>query len=124
MEKEIFSCAIPKCYFCGRDKNEIVMTSLLTEENAKRVKEMHGRVIDKEPCDECKKIMEQGVMLIKVREGDPDYRLGQLCALKDEAIEKIFPEEQAKQLLKMRAGFIGEELWDMIGLPNGEAKEC
>lgn len=124
MEKEIFSCAIPKCYFFGRDKNEIVMTSLLTEENAKRVKEMHGKVIDKEPCDECKKIMEQGVMLIKVREGDPDYRLGQLCALKDEAIEKIFPEEQAKQLLKMRAGFIGEELWDMIGLPNGEAKEC
>lgn len=71
-----------------------------------------------------KRLWNKGVMLIKVREGDPDYRLGQLCALKDEAIEKIFPEEEAKQLLKMRAGFIGEELWDMIGLPNGEAKEC
>lgn len=69
MEKEIFSCAIPKCYFCGKDKNEIVMTSVLTEANAKRVKEMHGKVIDKEPCDECKKIMEQGCYAYKSKRG-------------------------------------------------------
>lgn len=52
MKEDVFAVAIPKCYFCGKDKNEIVMTSLLTKENAKRVKEMHGKVIDKEPCDE------------------------------------------------------------------------
>lgn len=121
MKDDVFGVAIPKCYFCGKDKNEIVMTRLLTKENAKRVKEMHGKVIDKEPCSECKKLMKQGVMLIKVSEDDPEYRLGNMCVVKDEAIKKIFPKEQAEQLLKMRAGFIGEKLWDMIGLPNGEA---
>lgn len=65
--------------------------------------------------------MKQGVMLIKVSEDDPEYRLGIMCVVKDEAIKKIFPKEQSEQLLKMRTAFIGEKLWNMIGLPNGEA---
>lgn len=109
--------AIPKCYFCGKDKNEIIMNTRLAHTFAKRVEEMHGKVIDKEPCDECKKLMEQGVMLIKVREDDPEYRLGNMCVVKDEGIRHVFPKEQADNLIKMRAGFIGEKLWEQIGLP-------
>lgn len=109
--------AIPKCYFCGKDKNEIIMNRVLTDKMAGKIEEMHGKVIDTEPCDECKKLMEQGVMLIEVKDDMPDYRLGAISVIKDEAISRIFPEEQANQLLKMRAGFISESLWHMIGLP-------
>ena len=111
--------AIPKCYFCGKDKNEIIMNRLLTDRMADKVEEMHGKVIDTEPCDECKKLMEQGVMLIKVRDNDPEFRLGAISVVKDEAIKRIFPKDDAIHLLEMRAGFISESLWDMIGLPNG-----
>lgn len=118
--KNIFETAIPRCYFCGELKNEIIMNTVLTEKHAEEIKNAHGKCIDKEPCAKCKELMKQGVMLIKVKENDPDYRLGQIVGIKDEAIKKIFKPEQAEQLLKMRAGFIGEELWKQIGLPEGE----
>ena len=117
---DIFGVAIPKCYFCGKDKNEIIMTTLLTKENARKVKKAHGKVIDKTPCDECKKYMEQGVILIEVKDDDPEYRLGGFVVITEDGIKNIFPEEEAKTLLKMRAGFIGETLWKRIGLPTGE----
>lgn len=115
-----FEVAIPKCYFCGEDKNELIMNTRLTEKCAEQIKEAHGKVINTEPCDKCKELMKQGVMLIKVRDDDPEYRLGNICVVKDEAIRRIFPEDDAIHLLEMRAGFIAETLWDRIGLPNKE----
>lgn len=117
MKDDVFGVAIPKCYFCGKDKNQIIMTTLLTKENAQRVKEAHGKVIDKEPCDECKKLMEQGVMLIKVKEEDPEYRLGNIAVVKDEAIRQMFTEEYAEDLIKKRACFLSDKAWEMFGLP-------
>ncbi len=109
--------AIPKCYFCGKDKNEIIMNTRLAHVFAKRVEEMHGKVIDKEPCSECKKLMEQGVMLIKVKEEDPEYRLGNIAVVKDEAIRKMFTEEYAEDLIKKRACFLSDKAWEIFGLP-------
>ena len=37
---------------------------------ASRIEEMNGKVIDKEPCEECKKLMEQGIMFCSVRNGE------------------------------------------------------
>ena len=109
--------AVPKCYFCGEDKNEIVMSRFLTPQCEERVNNLHGKVIDTEPCDKCKEAIKKGVMLIKVKDDDPDWRLGSLVVVKDDAINRIFPEEDAQKLIKARAGFISETLWGQIGLP-------
>jgi len=120
VKEDCFGVAIPVCYFCGRDKNEIIMNKILTPKYAKNVKEAHGKVVDKEPCDECKKLMEQGVMLIKCGDHSPDYRFGVYVVVKDEAIPKMFPPEYAEQALKMRAMFICETAWKNMGLPERE----
>lgn len=117
MQDKKLGIALTKCYFCGKD-DKIVMNTRLTGYFAKKVEEMNGKVIDKEPCNECKEFMKQGVILISVKDDDPEYRTGGWCVIKDEGIKRIFPKEQAEQLLKMRAGFIADSLWDAIGIPR------
>ena len=119
-DNELFICLSNEQFAYVDDKNELIMNTKLTKKCANAIKEAHGKVIDTEPCDKCKEIMKQGVMLIKVRDDDPDYRLGNICVLRDEAIRRIFKMDDAIHLLEMRAGFIAESLWNNIGLPNGE----
>ena len=119
VKEECFSVAIPVCYFCGREKNELIMNTTLTPKHAKQIKEAHGKVVDMEPCDECKKMMEQGVMLIECKDDQPDYRLGRFVVVKDEAVPRMFPPEYAEKALKMRAMFVGETAWKGMGLPEG-----
>lgn len=117
MQDKKLGIALTKCYFCGKD-DKIVMNTRLTTYFANKVEEMNGKVIDKEPCNECKKLMKMGVMLISVRDDDPEYRTGSMAVIKDEAIKKIFPKEEAETLLRMRCGFISDSLWDAIGIPR------
>ena len=123
VKQDCFAVAIPLCYFCGREKNELIMNTILTPKHAKNVKDANRKVVDYEPCDECKKVMEQGVMPIQCKDGNQDYRTGRICALKDEAVSRIFPPEYAEQALKMRAMFIDETAWKQIGLPEGEQND-
>jgi NAD-dependent SIR2 family protein deacetylase len=55
------------CYYCGSEKNEIVLLGAAIDEEAPRT-----MIMNTEPCDQCKKYMEMGVILISVR--DP-YRI-------------------------------------------------
>jgi hypothetical protein len=83
----------------------------------------HGKVIDKEPCAECKKWMEQGIILISVRdgeEGDNPYRTGRWVVVKDEAIKRFNPPEFVEEVLKKRIAFVPDQVWTMLGLPKGE----
>lgn len=118
VKEECFGVAIPVCYFCGREKNEIILNTRLTPSEAKKVKEAHGKVVNMEPCDECKKMMEQGVMLIQCGDNNQDYRTGTFVVVKDEAIPQMFPPEYAEQALKMRAMFVCQTAWRNIGLPE------
>ena len=111
--------AIPRCYFCGKEKNELIMNTTLTPKHVKKVKEAHGKVINTEPCDKCKEIMKQGVMLIGCKDDDPDYRTGLIVGVKDEAVPQMFPPEYAEKALKMRVLFVGETAWKGLGLPEG-----
>ena len=51
---------IPVCFWCGKDKNEIVLLGKLKED----AEAPHRAIMDYEPCDECKEYINQGVQLI------------------------------------------------------------
>jgi hypothetical protein len=111
--------AVPKCFFCNRDKKEIILFGRMKDD----VEAPHGKVIDKEPCAECKKWMEQGIILISVRdgeEGDNPYRTGRWVVVKDEAIKRFNPPEFVEEVLKKRIAFVPDQVWTMLGLPKGE----
>lgn len=108
------------CFFCGEPK-EVILD--------RRLKNTLPRlaVYNREPCDECKKWMEQGVILLSVRDNETDrnnpYRTGRLCVVKDEAIKRM-PVDQAliDAALKRRCMFIEDSAWAQMGLPMQDSK--
>ena len=69
MRENPLGVALIKCFFCGKDKG-IVMNTRLHPAMACRVEEINGKAIDKEPCEECKELMKQGIMFCSVRDGE------------------------------------------------------
>ena len=108
---------IPQCYLCGGDKNEVALLGASYREKAPM-----KMCIDKEPCDKCKGMMAQGVLLICVRDGSQEapYRTGQIWVIKEEAAKNIFGDHD---IVTKRAGFLEESAAKAIGLmdmPNSE----
>lgn len=65
-----------------------------------------------EPCDQCKSWMEQGVILISVKDGEDGpnpYRTGGWCVVGEVAFDEV-PES--------RMLFIHDSVWDQMGLPR------
>jgi len=118
--------ALTKCYYCG-EGDRIVMNRLLTEHLAKKVKSMHGCVLDMEPCPKCTELMKQGVIIITI---DPEksgegwehekwpnpHRSGGWFVLRDAAVKRIFPAPHADEALKRRWIFMEHALAEKIGL--------
>lgn len=114
---------IIKCFFCGKDKG-LVMNTHLTSKCAEEIKKINGHAIDHEPCDECKALMKQGIMLCSVRDGESGnnpYRTGALCVLKEEAVKQFSSPEMFEQVKKTRFAFIEDSVWDQLGLPRGNS---
>lgn len=135
-------CAIPKCFYCGEDKNEILLATRFINGNPyPDMSKAHGKVIDMEPCDKCQALMGQGVILLTIdadkspqgwnvpqyynkrRSSDPDvlippnpYRTGGFFVLRDEAIARMFDDSMAQQVLRCRWSFIEHEAAERIGL--------
>jgi hypothetical protein len=103
------------CFVCGEVKH------LLLDRRLKNSLPQNA-VYDKEPCDKCKKIMEQGVLFIGVRNNETDkenpYRTGQIIGLKDKAVKNIIQEPLLSEVLKKRICFVEEDVLKRIGLIN------
>lgn len=119
MNKSKFEVAVVKCFFCGKDKG-LVMNTKLTEKEANNIREMHNHAIDYEPCDECKKYMEQGIMLASVRDGESGnnpYRTGKIVVIKEDCAKQMFHPEFFDKIKKTRFAFIEDSSWKKLGLP-------
>lgn len=106
------------CFVCGQESG-IIMDKRMRKTLPKK------SCIDKEPCNDCKKIMEKWVIFISVDPNRSDdmtnpYRTGGWVAIKDEAVKRIGiqPAELEEQILKMRVTFIDDETWDALELPR------
>ena len=116
---------IPVCFFCGKEKNELILMGRL-KDDAEAPK---NTFFDYEPCEECRKKFEQGILLIGVSETSPDgrppiakgvYPTGVYAVVKREAIERLFGPEEAAPALKAGKALMDEkELKVILGLGQG-----
>ena len=99
--------AIPVCFYCGKEKNEI----LLLGNNYKQEAPRHA-VWDHRPCDQCRDYMKQGIILIGVigvdeaKSGDRSkpYRTGQFVVVSEAWVRRTLNDPQENGLCPRKLG--------------------
>jgi hypothetical protein len=123
-----------QCFFCGAADRIAIDTRL-------RDSLPHQAVHDMEPCPQCQGRMQQGVILISVRDGEMEkveaahraykqkfnrtkptqfipnpYRSGGWWVVTDTAIRAMLNEPLATQILRQRWAFIPHSIAEQVGL--------
>jgi len=78
-----------------------------------------------EPCGECAGYMKQGIIILSVKDGDPDYRTGGFWVLKEEAVKQIMDgnPEMLADVLKRRVCLMEDSVCEKLGLTKAVKKE-
>lgn len=109
--------AIPLCFFCGKEKNEIILCGRIGMGD---VEAPQKAVWDQVPCDKCAELMKKGVILIVVRDGESGnnpHRTGQQFVLTDDAIRRlVISSKLADEILRKRMTYIEEKVARTLGL--------
>ena len=112
--------AIPKCFYCHQDKNEILLLGYIQKDK----EAPKNAVWDEEPCTTCQEYMKQGIILISVKESSDmsnPNRTGGFWVIKDEAIKRFVQDEKLlNHILKKRTCYIPNEVALLWRLPNCE----
>jgi len=136
--------SIVNCFYCNEARDIALLGKLPGDEEAPHVL----GVMDMEPCHNCVSCMEKGVILISVKDGEPDkiesqkrafdtakhtdgrfyipnlYRTGGWWVMSDDFIRRtVSPESLADNLLKHRWSFIEDSTVEALGLPIGDEAE-
>lgn len=117
---------IPVCFFCGKDKNEIALLGKINRDDSEAPLRC---VIDYEPCDECKKIMNQGITFIEASEtpqrngqqpfNGNKYLTGKWCVVSEDFVKRNVKDKDAiKKILKSKMTLIAPGVIDMFGQPE------
>ena len=122
--------ALTKCFFCN-ENDRIVLNKRPSHTMAKRVEEMHGKVLDHEPCAKCAEYMAQGVMLISTADGSDQsdeyrknpYRTGKMVVVKADPLRRLMESqgvdpEVVFRIMAARWAFIEDTVWMRLGLPR------
>ena len=117
-EKHGLNPSISKCFYCGEDKGIILFGKTKGDQKAP-----HYGVFDREPCSSCQKFMEEGIILISVRDGErgktEPHRSGKFVVIKREAfLPQIFPVELRESIKNKGCCFIEDSDWKQLGLPE------
>ena len=90
---------IPTCFWCGKEKNEIILMGQLKGD----IEAPKNVVLDYEPCEECKKRMDSGFTIIEATTYPNNrtsiemqrgiYPTGRYVVLTHEAVDRIFPAD-------------------------------
>ena len=110
---------IELCWYCGKDKG------IILDRRMRKSLPMQA-VYNHEPCPECAENMQQGIMIIEVRDGEkeknPDdaYRTGRLFIVNEEAFLNCLNKEAkelGEQIVKARFVLIEQHVCLSMGLP-------
>jgi len=117
--------SLSQCFYCGGDKNEVVLPGLMRDKDGQDVAEPHRAVWTMDPCDTCKGHMAAGIIVIEVAESNPTEtptRVGGFAVVRDEAIRRLVNDPGlAASIIRKRVVFLPTAVWTMIGLPKGGA---
>ena len=127
-EKHGVNPTMPLCFFCGEEKNEIVLLGKLPGDvEAPRHMWIPG---DYEPCEKCKEKWAQGVALIEVTDHenfekqpplyDGVYLTDKVAVIKEEACDRIFTQDMKEDLMKHKRGFVFREVFRKMFDLKGE----
>lgn len=126
-EKHGVNPTMPLCFFCGEEKNEIVLLGKLPGDvEAPRHMWMPG---DYEPCPACQEKWDIGIAMIEVTDHEnfanqppifeDNYPTGRVGVLKEEFVNKIFTPETAEALQKRRHGLLETSMFEKL-MPKKE----
>lgn len=117
-EKHGVNPAIPLCFYCNAPKNEVILAGRLKGD----VEAPRAAVWDKVPCDKCLEMMQMGVILISVKDGeenDNPYRTGGWVVVTEDFVRRVVqPVELLEHILMRRMAFVPDTVWEHMGLPN------
>lgn len=113
---------IPICFWCGKDKNEIVLLGKLPGDvEAPSHMWVPG---DYEPCNECAELRNQGITIVEASknpiygEGQPPYYgyfpSGRHFIITDDGARRLFTEPMISRLIEKRMGFVDKETMDIL----------
>jgi hypothetical protein len=122
-EKHGLNPSIPICFWCGENKEEIVLLGKMKGDIEAPMK----IILDYEPCDKCDEIFKKGVMFIEVTEfpiteGQPSiqdqaYPTGRHMVITEEATRIMLEDSSmdAEKIIEYGKTLIDKELFDLLG---------
>lgn len=121
------NAAIPKCFFCGGDKDELALMGRLKGD----IEAPKNLMLDYEPCEKCKAAFSQGILMLGVAPSMPDsrppiaeglYPTGAYVVATEEFVRQIVPEEEAKRAIKAGQCLIDHNV--LVYLQKEHEKAC
>ena len=93
--------SVDTCFICGKETSLVLFGASYKDENGNTV-EAPRNVCTGQLCDNCQKVIDEGgIFFIAVKDGERGnnpYRTGQIGALKEEAVQRMFPDFPYKKI--------------------------
>ena len=100
-EKYGINPSVDTCFICGKETNVVLLGTSYKDENGKTA-EAPRKVSTGQLCDNCQKVIDEGgIFFIAIKDGESGnnpYRTGQIVALKEEAVQRMFPDFPYKKI--------------------------
>ena len=112
------------CYFCHKEKNELVLLGNVASSN-REVQDSKYLVVDKKPCEWCRENMTKGIVLVEASKdstGEIVIR-GGYAVVAEKFIRRMLTEAVVEGMLKHRLAFIESDAWVRLGLDKAVGEQ-
>ncbi len=109
------------CWWCGKDKNEIILAGVFGGKEAP-----HKAIWNYDPCDACKEAMEKGIVVVEACDREIEgvavaelqqgvWATGSWSVITEDAVRRIFkPGSLLEQVLEKRKTFMDQETYQQL----------
>ena len=95
------NASVDTCFICGKETNLILFGEAYKDKNGKTT-EAPMNICTGGLCGTCQKVIDEGgIFFIAVKDGESGnnpYRTGQIIAIKEEAVQRMFPDFSYKKI--------------------------
>jgi len=102
------NATIPLCFWCGKERNEVVLLGAAYRGEAPK-----NLCLDREPCDKCAANMAKGITIMEAREKHGPT--GRWVVVTEEAVQRLFqPESTVEAVLRHRKAYMEPEVFQKL----------